>query len=105
MKRTRKIHNLDTLEKEIYRLQLEAKNTEEKLDRNFDHLRDNYSSMFMNSFFSSRRNKEEGRSSFFDSFFKNENFTAAINKVTDHIANRAAEGIENLVDKIFQKKK
>ena len=37
-----KIKNLDTLEKEIYRLRLEAKNYESKLEDNLDHLQKNY---------------------------------------------------------------
>jgi hypothetical protein len=105
MKKAKNIHNLDTLEREIYRLQLEVKNMEQKFDRNFDHLQQNYSSMFMGSFFRRKKESDEGKSSFFDSFFKNENFHAAVSKITDRLADKAAEGIENLVDKIFHKGK
>ena len=99
MKKTKKIRNTNTLEREIYRLQLEAKNLEEKIDRNLEHLQENYFSMTMNSFFQKKEKK-----SFFESVFRNENFTATLNKVTDHISSRAAESIETLVDKIFHKK-
>ncbi|MDP4261304.1 MAG: hypothetical protein Q8941_02125 [Bacteroidota bacterium] len=103
MKRAKNIHNLDTLEREMYRLKLEARNIEEKLDHNLDHLQENYFSMTMNSIF---RNKKEGegKAGFFESFFKSESFNAAVNKITEHIVDKAAAGIENLIDKIFRKK-
>lgn len=105
MKKIR-IRSLDTLEKEIYRLRLEAKNMEETLDKNLDHFQENYRSMTMNSFFHKKKQEDEKQENgFFNSFFKNENFKAAINNITDHIADRAAEGIENLINRIFQKKK
>lgn len=105
MKKVKNIHNLDTLEKEIYRLKLEARNIEAKLENNFDYLQQNYSSIFMNSFSSKKKQEREKKNDFFDSLFKNENFYSAINKVTEHIANRAADGIDSLIDKIFHKRK
>lgn len=60
MGKVKKIHNLVTLEREIYRLELKAKNIEEKMNRNFDHLHDNYLSMFLNSFFPKRKSCKEG---------------------------------------------
>ena len=105
MKKAKNIHNLDTLEREIYRLRLEAKNIEEKLDRNLDHLQANYYSMTMNSIFGKSKQSDEGKSSFFDAFLKSESFNAAINKMTESVANKAAAGVEALVDKLFNKNK
>jgi hypothetical protein len=105
MKKAKNIHNLDTLDKEIYRLKLEAKNIEDKLDDNFEKLRHNWFSMSMNSIFHKKKNEESSKSHFFDSFFKNDGFNAVVNKITDHIANRASDGIDSLIDKIFHKKK
>ena len=104
MKQTGNIHNLDTLEKEIYRLKLKAKNIEEKWDDNFEKLQHNYPSMFMNSFFQKKKEEKTNGNGFFTSFFKNDALNAVANKVTDRMADKAAEGIENLVDKIFNKK-
>jgi len=101
MKKAKNIHNLDTLEKEIYRLKLEARNIEIKLDKNVEYLQYNYSSMFMNSFFHKRKHEEKERNSFFDSIFKNEAFNTTVNKITDRIADRAADAIDSLIDKIF----
>lgn len=100
----RKIHNCNSLEKELYRLELESKKLEEKLEGNIEYLQKNYTSMFMNSISCKSNRHEEHKNGFFDSFFKNDSFNATVNKITDHIANRAAEGIEDLLDKIFHKK-
>jgi hypothetical protein len=89
---------------EIYRLQLEAKRLEDKLDDNLEHLQKNYFSMTMNSFFN-KEDRHQEKSGFFDSFFKSENFQSAVHKATDHIASHAAEKIEDLVDKILNKRK
>jgi len=105
MKQAENIHNLDTLEKEIYRLKLKAKNIEEKWDDNFEKLQHNYPSMFMNSFFLKKNEKKTNGNGFFTSFFKNDALNTVLNKVTDRVADRAAEGIENFVDKIFHKKR
>ena len=90
-------------EKEVYRLKLEAKNIEEKLDKNLDHLQENYFSMTLNSFFH-RRKHSDGSNGFFDSFFNSDSFHAAVNKVTEHVANSTAESLEKLIDKLFHKK-
>jgi hypothetical protein len=102
MKKVKNIHNLDSLEREIYRLKLETKNIEEKLDHNLEHLHENFSSMAMNSFF--RKNKNEEKDNIFGSFLKNEKLNTFVNKITDHITERAEEGIDKLIDKIFHKK-
>ncbi|SRR6266496_3104558 len=98
------IHDLDTLEKEIYRLKLKAKNIEIILDDNFEKLRHNYSSMFMNSFFQKTKNEKTNGNGFFESIFNNETVNAGVNKITDHISDKAIEGIGRLIDKVFKKK-
>lgn len=60
MKKLKNIHNLDTLEREIYRLELEAKNIEQKFDRNFERLQNTGFSMFINSIFHRRKSCTEG---------------------------------------------
>ena len=100
-----KIRNLDVLEKEIYRLRLEAKNTAEKLENNLDYLQHNYGSMTMNSIFS-RSTKGSGKENvklrIFSSFWENEKVQNGINRIVDHLADKTAEGIENLLDKILK---
>jgi F0F1-type ATP synthase delta subunit len=105
MGKSKNIHSLDSLEREIYRLRLEAKNIEKKIDHNLEHLQESFSSMAMNSFFRKKKTTEAEKDSFFGSFLKNEKLNAAFNKITDHIADRAAEVIDQLIDKFFHKKK
>jgi len=103
--KAKNIHNLDSLEKEIYRLQLAAKLIEEKLDHNFDHLHENFSSMAMNSFFCSKKNKSSEKDNLFSEVLNNEKLNSVLSKVTDRMAERAADGVTKLVDKIFSRKK
>ena len=104
MKKAKNIYNLDSLQREVYRLKLEAKRMEEKFDRNIEDLQENYASMAMNSILHKCRNKENGKNNFFDSFFENYG-VRAMNKIGDRIAEKAAEAIDGLIDTLFQKKK
>jgi hypothetical protein len=103
MKKTA-IKNLDALEKEIYRMKLEARQLEEKLDTNFSYLKDNYGAMAINSLFHKKKKNEDSTEGFFDSFIKNDTIKTVVSKVTDHIADRAADGINDLIDKLTNKK-
>lgn len=105
MKKTKSIHNLDTLEREINRLKSEAKNIEEKLDRNLDHFQQNYWSMTMNSFFCKDENKTNGEYSFSKNFFKHEGFNAAVNTIAENIADKATEGLQSWMHKLFGRSK
>jgi hypothetical protein len=100
-----KIKNLDTLEKEIYRLRLEARNFEDKLEKNFDHLQKNYASMTMNTVFGAASSaKEKVKDKIFNSIWENEKIRSGFDKIVSHLADKAAEGIENFVDKILHRK-
>ncbi|OQY95555.1 MAG: hypothetical protein B6D37_05125 [Sphingobacteriales bacterium UTBCD1] len=103
-----KIKNLDSLEKEIYRLRLEAKNYEGKLEENLDHLQKNYASMTFNTVFSRSPDKESGKErikeKIFSSIWENERIRSGIDKIIGHLADRASEGIESLIDKILHRK-
>lgn len=105
MKNRTRIHNIDTLEREIYRLKLEAKNIEDKLDNNLDHLQENYVSMTMNSFFCKKEDKKKDGNGFWRSFVKNEGFTSAMNSIAGTIAAKAAEGLGDWINKFTQKQK
>ena len=51
-----------------------------------------------------KKNKE-GKENHFGSFLKNEKLNAAVNRITDHIVDRATKGIDNVINKIFTAKK
>jgi hypothetical protein len=105
MKKGSSIHNLDTLEREIYRLKLEAKNKEDKLNDNLESLQKNFPQVLINSFLCRKKYQENGKEGFFRSAFRNEKFNTFIDKVVDKFSDRAADGIDHLFEKIFHKKK
>ena len=102
--RAKNIHNLDSLEREIYRLSLEAKKKEEQIDENFEYLRTNFGSLLINAFSCHTKTNPGQKSGFFTTSIKDETLKSAFNKVTDHIAHRAIEGIDELITRMFRKK-
>jgi len=105
MREKENIHNLDSLEREIYRLNSEAKNIEEKLDKNLDYLQDNCWTMTMNSLFSKNESRKNGDTGFWKNFFKHEGFNTTINTIAGNIADRASEGLHGWMNNFFGKKK
>lgn len=100
-----KIHSLDTLEKEIYRLKLYSRKLEDRMDNNLDYLKDNYGRMAKNSIFSRKDGvKETITEGITGSFLKNERLQQAIDKIVNHLVDKATDGIDTLVEKLFQKK-
>jgi hypothetical protein len=94
-----------TLEKEIYRLRLKAKNTADKLNDNFEYLQDHYSSMTMNSILNrSCDHKEKLKEKIINFIWKNEEVHDGVNKVIDHLADKTSEGMEGLSDNFFHKR-
>ena len=105
MKKSSHINNIDTLEREIYRLKLEARNIEDKMAKSLDHLQQNYLSMTMNSAFCKKESKKNGESGFWKSFVKNEGFTSAMNSIAGAISAKAVEGLGEWVNQFKQKQK
>lgn len=100
-----KIKNLDTLEKEIYRLRLEAKNAEDKLEENCEYLQKHFASMTMNSIFNRPSTaKEKMKEKIFSSLWENEKVRNGLDKIVSYLAEKAADGIESLLDKILHRK-
>lgn len=104
MKKISQIHNMDSLEREIYRLELQAKDIERKLDHNLDRLQQNYVSMTMNSFFKDEKRDEDKRNGFWKSLLANQAFTAAMHSIAGNIANRAAGELNEWMNKTFKRK-
>jgi hypothetical protein len=96
MNASQPVHDLDSLEKEILRKKLELKEKEERLRRNLDDLQGNYLSYLSGSFFSRSKKSNGGKKQFFDSI---------ISRVADKTADRAAETIDRLLNKLWKKKK
>jgi len=98
-------HNLDTLEKEIYRLRLKAKNLAEEISHNFEYLQDHYTSMTMNTVFNRPAyHKEKLKERIIDFIWENEKIHDGIDRIINHLAAKTSEGLESLLNKIFHKK-
>ena len=102
MKKAKNISNLDSLQREIYRLKLEAKNMELKLDQQAEYLRHNFSTLIANSFCSTDKTETRDNGRFHT--FKNEKINSFFSKVSDRIADRAIDGLEKFFDRVFHKK-
>lgn len=98
------IKNLDNLEKEIYRLKLKSRQLEDRFDSNLEHLQNNYGSMIRNSIFQSKKESQPVSSSILDSVVNNEKLQNALNRIVNHLAEKAADGIDAVIDKLFKKK-
>ena len=102
MNKAKNIRNLESLEREIYRLGLETGKMEIEMEKRFEYLQDNFSSILMNSFFRKRsKDKENGQSS----FWKSDKVNFIFEKVSDHVADRVAGVVNNLFDRFFHKQK
>ena len=100
MKKSGTIHNLDGLEKEIYRLQIEAINTEKKLSGNIDWLHHNTSEIILRSLLRRKRKfsrQNEGALH----FFKNEAVNRFVSALAERIAIRAADSLDGLVNGVL----
>lgn len=100
MAKSGKIQTLDSLEKEIYKLKLHARELESQLDKNIDHLQNNYGSMIRNSIFGNKT----GASALSGGLFFTEKVQEGINKIVDHLAEKATDGIDAVIDKVFKKR-
>ena len=100
-----KIHSPDMLEKEIYRLKLHSRKLEDRMDDNFDYLKENYGKMAKGSIFSKKDDiKDAIASGISVSFLKNERLQQAIDKIVNYLVDKATDSIDTLIEKLFEKK-
>lgn len=97
--RTKHIQSLEALDKEIYRQRLKARGLEKKLDDNLDYLQDNYGSMIRNSVFKSGL-KETIVGTVLGAVLGNNRLQDGLAKMASPLAEKAAEWIEKLVNKV-----
>jgi hypothetical protein len=103
MNSTSSIHNLDTLEKEIYRLQLDAATKEKQLEENIDWLRHNARQLVIDELFCRKRQQASTGES--PGNGKHERWKNFFDRVGEKFADRAADGVEKLLDKLIDKKR
>lgn len=104
MKRKDTIHNLDTLEKEIYRLKLEARLKEVRLTENWEQLLRDFPEVLTNSFFCRKKENENGKTPG-QKLFNNERRSAFMDKLFEKFSDRLTEKLDELFEKVFHKSK
>src|SRR5689334_10783977 len=101
-----KIKSIETLDREIARLQTKAKDLEGKLDDSFDYLQDNYSSMIMNSVIGKATGslKSGITGTVLNVILSNERLASSFSKIVNDLLDKAATGIDRLAEKMAKKK-
>jgi hypothetical protein len=97
----RPVTNLTALDKEIYRLQLEARKLEDKLDENVAYLREHAAGMTFNSVFRRQRSGSDMlKDKIADSIWSNPRLQDGLCRIIDHLVDKAAEGVEKFAEKM-----
>jgi len=101
-----KITSVESLDREINRLQVKAKDLEGKLDESLDYLQDNYSSMIMNSVLGNATGGLKGgiTGTILSVVLSNDKLANAFSKIVNDLLNKAANGIDRLAEKMTKKK-
>ena len=105
---SKKIRNLNSLNKEILRLEAKANNIGQKLDDNFDYLQENYITLIKKSIFKSSAAGAAGVgivSAIISSLIGNDRLREALSKVANPLADKAAGWIETLMNRMGKKEK
>jgi len=94
------IHNLDSLDREIYHLQLEARKIEDKIDDSLEYFQENYGKMLRRSLFNKASSATEQNGSIpgqlFHSFVQNEKVQGVLEKLMDVAAAKVSEAVEKI---------
>lgn len=102
MSKSKKIHSIDTLERELFRLKLEARMKEEQFEKNIDWFRKNYKSLLLGSLLKKEMPHENGKNG---SSWKNEKLHNFFDKIADRITCKVVDRMDEMFDNIFRRKK
>ena len=102
MKKKDAIHNLDTLERELYRLKLEARLKEVKLSDNWEQLLRDFPEIMTNSILC-KKAEQNGKETPGQKVFNNERRTAFFDRIVEKFYDRITEMLDELFEKVFHK--
>lgn len=103
--RKNRIHNIDTLEKEIYRLKLKQKDQESDIRRGISDLRrQGLLRVFGSAIFGKKKQAEEKENAF-SSFTSNEKLNRFLGRLTNDLTDRFADQVDKIINGFFGKKK
>jgi len=103
-KKVKKIHSLNSLDREIFRLRLENRQIVNNLDKNMDHFQHHYASMTLNSLLHRSSGKETIKEKILNSLMENENISNGVDKIVTFLVEKISEGIEYISEKIQHRK-
>ena len=101
MKNTQ-IHTMESLEREILRLQLQQKDSEHKLEKQWDKMRHHFGAMLINSF-RKRKEESEGHPGLFERLMSNERVESTLHMFTEKISAKVSDLVGQLLEKFFKK--
>lgn len=91
------IYNIDTLDKEVYRLKLKALRMEPQLEKKGRYLRSNALVLLLSAFFPKRKSGESPFLSIGSLLMRNEKVQEGLAKATDAAADKLSEAVEKLL--------
>ena len=100
----KEIESLQSLEREIYRLQRKAKNIEVELDNNFDHLQDNFHRMTWNSLVRYKSNRQSWSAGVVQNLLSQDRVQDGLAQLVSYLAEKLTDGIDRLISRLFGKK-
>ena len=87
------IRNITALEREIYRLELEAKKMEEKMNDNYTYLKNHFPGLLVGSFIQQAAGKSI-KYTILESIWKNEKVQDSVHAVAENVTERLASWIK-----------
>ncbi|HSZ87212.1 MAG TPA: hypothetical protein VK787_14360 [Puia sp.] len=100
----KKIHDLESLDKEIGRLRGQAKLLENKMDNSFSYLQEHSSSLMINTLLSGLINKNSVSGGIVNLFVQSERLQKALGNLAEILVDRIANVLDFLVNKITPEK-
>jgi len=94
------IKNLDQLDKEIYRQRIRAKELEKKLDQQWEELHDDFFSLLIGSAIK----QKNPFMSVLGSLLAHDGVQQGLQRISGHFAEKAAEGLESLLNRFSKPK-
>ena len=92
---------MQSLEREIKRLRREARNIEKKFDDNLSYFQENYPSLIMHSVLPEKDGPRSLPASVIYLILQHERLRKALSNLTANLVDKAAEGIEFIVNRFF----
>jgi hypothetical protein len=103
-KSTKASRSLDSLDGEIKRLRIKAKQLEEKIDENFNYFQQHSGSLFVRSLLHRKLEGEELTGyRLLDRVMENERLQKVLLKLADILAEKLGDGLNWLVTRVFKK--